>query len=548
MPSVARRRFYHVSPGRGRSHTDCLHATLPLTLSAHPVHRVITEPACVARANRAEYATNSFTVALPTGEMGLGMAEGDDKTEGWPPPPLVEQGEASPPQHAQHPRPPTSSHGADEPERFGASSVTLFVREPGRTASRVLVSALSVEPVLVRLRATTEVALDEKGPFEPFAHGVACDVTLRARLAEGLRLPGTLAFAKLRPLLFVGLVPLLMLAELDREMAAAGLRGARVRLALGLAFAVLLAVDFARKVPRHPGTSAAILFWVAARYAHLLAVTCGRTEMVGFFAPVLATAVALTLLARAPRGNRLTEEILDKLGVDPEEVLRVRLGEMPKPHVVAAAIVAAVGLPVLLFVLRKLDGSIWTTGLGLLVYGAVVPELIERFVERGRPIRARFRPTRVLFAMGVGFALTMGLVSSAQRSFDAGIYLQRCTHPAEFERSGKQLLLAETREVAKGIAQAKDALPVLLMTVLAVPLAEERLYRGMLQRILTRRYGERLGLVYSALCFGASHLVVYRVAAYQAALLGFGFGAAYGQAGLVASFLAHALWNAHLLL
>ena len=158
-----------------------------------------------------------------------------------------------------------------------------------------------------------------------------------------------------------------------------------------------------------------------------------------------------------------------------------------------------------------------------------------------------FRATRVAFAMAAGFALTLGLVSSAQRSFDAGIYFQRCTHPAEFERSGKQLLAAESREVEKGIAQAKDALPVLLMTVFAVPLAEERLYRGLLQRILTRRYGERLGLVYAALTFGLSHLVVYRVAAYQAALLGFGFGSAYGAGGLAASFLAHALWNAHLL-
>ena len=286
---------------------------------------------------------------------------------------------------------------------------------------------------------------------------------------------------------------------------------------------------------------------VAVVSAHLLAVTCGTNGLVGFFAPVLASAVGLTVLARAPRGNRLTDEILDKLGVSPEEVIRVRLGAMPTSKVVFSAVAAAFGLPILLFALRKVDGSIWTIGIALLAYSAVVPELVERFIERERPKKGRFRATRVAFAMAAGFALTMGLVSSAQRSFDAGIYLQRCTHPAEFERSGKQLLAAESREVEKGIAQAKDALPVLLMTVFAVPLAEERLYRGLLQRILTRRYGERLGLVYAALAFGLSHLVVYRVAAYQAALLGFGFGSAYGAGGLVASFLAHALWNAHLL-
>jgi hypothetical protein len=69
----------------------------------------------------------------------------------------------------------------------------------------------------------------------------------------------------------------------------------------------------------------------------------------------------------------------------------------------------------------------------------------------------------------------------------------------------------------------------------------------LLQRVLTRRHGERLGLVYASVVFGAAHLVVYRVAAYQAALLGLGFGAAFSEGGLVASVLAHAVWNGHLM-
>lgn len=465
------------------------------------------------------------------------MAEADDPASTPP----REEGTREDAPRTEDPPSPTS-----EPTPFNAEGPVIFVRQPGGTASRIPVRALAGGPV--RLLATTEVALRGTGPFEPFAHGVASDPELRARLADGLALPASVAFAKLRPVLFLGLVPLFMLVELDRELWVAGLPGARSRLVLGAIFGVMMATDFARKVPRHPGTSAAILFWVAARYLNVLAVLCGKTGAQGFFAPVLAIAIGAVLLARAPRGNRLTEAIMDKLALDPSEVLRVRLGEMPKTNVVTAAVAAAFGLPVLLFALRKLDGGIWTTGVALLVYCAVVPELVERFVERGRPARGKFRAMRVLFATVVGFALTTGLVSAAQRSFDAGIYLQRCTHPAEFEREGKKLLEAETHEVRRGITQAKDALPVLLMTVFAVPLAEERLYRGLLQRILTRRYGERLGLVYAALTFGASHLVVYRVAAYQAALLGFGFGSAFGEGGLVASFLAHALWNGHLLM
>ncbi len=448
--------------------------------------------------------------------------------------------------------------GAFPPQHAQPQS-TVFIREPGGTASRVAIAALGqhgeAPRARVQVRATTEVSLTAAGPFEPLGSALVRDSALRVAFAGALDLPSVRAYARLRPLFFVGLVPLLMLAELDREMLG-GFHGARVRLALGLAFAAAMAVDFVRKVPRYPGTSAAVLFWVAARYLHILAVTCGRAEnaAVGAFAPVLAAGVALTLLARAPRGNRLTEEMLDRLGIEPSDALRVRLGAIPPPRVVAAAVGAALGLPVLLGILRHGEASIWTTGAVLVCYGAVVPELVERLVERDRAPRQPMRLGRLAFAAAVGFALTTGLVSGAHRTFDAGIYLQRCTHPEAFEREGRRLLEAETREVDRGIARAKGArspegaLPILLMTVLAVPLAEERLYRGLLQRVLTRRYGERLGLFYSALVFGAAHLAVYRVASYQAALLGFGFGVAWLEGGLAASFLAHAVWNAHLLL
>jgi membrane protease YdiL (CAAX protease family) len=428
----------------------------------------------------------------------------------------------------------------------------VFVREPGGTASRVPIAALAHgdRPAPVRVSARTEVALSARGPFEPLAFAVARDTAMRSRLAAGLNLPLVRAYARLRPFFYVGLVPLLMLAELDREMLH-GFHGAKVRLALGLAFAVGMAVDFARKVPRHAGASAAVLLWVAARYAHILAVTCGRTEnaAVGVFAPLLAVGVALTLLARAPSGNRLTEALLDKLGVDPSEVVRVRLGETPSRALVATTVVAAVALPLLLAGLGRAGAGLWTTGLTLVLYGAVVPEVVTRLLERPTtPAPPRARLGRLALAATVGFALTYGLVSGAHRGFDAGIYLQRCTHPDAFEREGRRLLEAETREVERGVARAKDRLPIVLMTVLAVPLAEERLYRQLLQRVLTRRYGERRGLVAASLLFGAAHLAVYRVASYQAALLGFGFGTAWIGGGLPASFLAHAVWNAHLLL
>ncbi len=449
---------------------------------------------------------------------------------------------------------------AEEPEQRDAggeaSSPRIFLRErPGdlstKTQAPVIdlpVEALRQEGGVVRVTATTEISLSRRGPFEPLSTAIVGDAAVRARLADGLGCSSAVAYRPIRPLLYVGLVPLLMLAELDRELLATGHSGARTRLVLGLSLGLALGIDFARRVPRHPGMSAAVLFWVAARYVHVLAVTCGGgANPVAFAAPALAGSVGLLLLTRAPRPGRLADEILSKLGVDPSDAIRARLGEPPTRLLVRASVAAAVALPLLLAALHRIDASLWTTGAVLVLYGGAVPELVERLLEKSRPRRARARPGRLAFAALLGFALTTGLVSGAQRAFDSGIYLQRCVRPAEFEREGKRLLEAQAAEVRKGIARAKDRLPVLLMTIFAVPLAEERLYRGLLLRVLTRRYGERLGLLYSALVFGGAHLVVYKIAAYQAVLLGFGFGAAYLEGGLLAAVLAHGLWNLHLI-
>lgn len=135
------------------------------------------------------------------------------------------------------------------------------MREPGGTASRVPMGALvhGDRPAPVRMSARTEVALTAKGPFEPLAVAIARDTTLRARLATHMDLPLVRAYARWRPFFYVGLVPLLILVELDREMLHS-FPGARIRLVLGLVFAVGMAIDFARKVPRHAGASAAVLF------------------------------------------------------------------------------------------------------------------------------------------------------------------------------------------------------------------------------------------------------------------------------------------------
>jgi membrane protease YdiL (CAAX protease family) len=86
------------------------------------------------------------------------------------------------------------------------------------------------------------------------------------------------------------------------------------------------------------------------------------------------------------------------------------------------------------------------------------------------------------------------------------------------------------------------------MNVILVPLVEERVYRGLVQRVLVARFGAGRGLALAAIVFGIAHLGVYRVAIYQPALLGVSFGVAYASGGLPAAAIVHALWNLHLLL
>jgi hypothetical protein len=93
----------------------------------------------------------------------------------------------------------------------------------------------------------------------------------------------------------------------------------------------------------------------------------------------------------------------------------------------------------------------------------------------------------------------------------------------------------------------------LLVTVVAVPLSEELLYRGTLQRIARRAFGAPVALAITGLVFGLAHMSVYEHGFYQTIALGLAFAAAYEIAGgtavaVVATSLTHALWNGYLTL
>lgn len=84
-------------------------------------------------------------------------------------------------------------------------------------------------------------------------------------------------------------------------------------------------------------------------------------------------------------------------------------------------------------------------------------------------------------------------------------------------------------------------LAVLVALVIAVPLAEELIFRGLLQRILVRHNGRALSVVLVALLFGVVH-PLYSVPGVT--LLGIFFGTLALTLGKLSyAILAHALWN-----
>lgn len=415
----------------------------------------------------------------------------------------------------------------------------VFLRQRGEEA----VPALPGE--LPGLAAATQVARAKDGPFAPLPRALAEDDVVREAFARALDLPLVDAYARARLWLLIGLVPLLMLAELDRELARAGFAGAYGRL-LGDALVVLVAaVDLSRRLPRRPRTTALLFFGSAARYVLFVARPCGAgVHPTIFLAPVVAVVAGALLLRHAPSPARVARAILARLGIPEADAAAVRAETRPSRAHLGAALIGAMGLPLSLAATRALGP--WGQAVVFVAYAAIVPGVIGRVFEPG----ARRRPAwpRVLPASVAAFALTVALTAGVHYGFDAAAYAVRCVSPSAFEQTGKRALDAEGRDLAKNVERARESAPYFLMTVLVVPLAEERVFRGLLQRVLARRFGHARAIALAALAFGLAHLGVYKIAVYQTVLLGAGFGAAYAWGGYPASVLVHAAWNLSLVL
>jgi len=416
-----------------------------------------------------------------------------------------------------------------------------------RNAHEEPVPALPGE--LPGLSAGTEVSRTKDGPFAPLPVALAEDATIREAFAQGLELPLVERWAKTRLWLLLGLVPLLMLTELDRELSKAGFAPCSRMLMDALLLAVA-AVDLARRLPRHPKTTALLLFAGAARYLLFVARGCGGVHPTILMAPIVALTAGALLLRHAPTPARVATAVLERLGISKGDAARARAAGSPTRAHLAAAVLAAMGLPLALYASRPLGP--WGQAVVFVVYAAAAPIVVARVYEGalgGGSLRMRLRIPewrRVLPAAVVAFALTVGMTNAAHYGFDAGAYATRCVSPDAFESGAKHVLDLEGKDVAKNVQLARESWAYFAMTVFIVPLAEERVFRALLQRVLTRRFGETRGIALASAAFGLAHLGVYKVAVYQTVLLGGGFGAAYAGGGYLAAVLVHVAWNVHL--
>jgi len=433
----------------------------------------------------------------------------------------------------------------------------VHVRTDGGAAARACEpAALLAEGGTIAVTARSLVSRDPNGPFTSLAVALERDAALRDAFATAIPVPSLRAWARARiAVVVLAIGPALMLLELDRELVASG-SGAGGRLLADALLVAFVAFDVTRKTPRLPLVTGAALLALAMRFVLVATRLCGKGVHVAVWAGAAAALVAgFTVLARAPSPSRAALELLAKLGITRSDVVAAwRESEArtttPTPLLVGA-IAAAAGLPLVARALRQSGAVLPVQAAVFVAYGLAVPWLVRRAAERmaspsSRDVGERAEPPRLrviatLFGIAAGLAATGALVHGVHQFFEVGTELARCT--SRLDEASRRLLAAEAAEVVRRIATVRASTLLAILTTAAVPLAEERIYRGLLLDVLVRRYGTTYAVFASAAAFGLAHVGVYEVALYQTILLGVGFSVAYLEGGIVAAFAVHATWN-----
>ncbi|HEX7664739.1 MAG TPA: type II CAAX endopeptidase family protein [Polyangiaceae bacterium] len=429
----------------------------------------------------------------------------------------------------------------------------LFTRRRQADANADLPEPKLVVDLVDELKKSPETAMELEvsrsptGPFDPFPQAFE-DGGLREDFALALRLPAEVTYRKVRPFLFLSLLPLLMLLELDRELAFDAVTGSVARVLLDLVLVLVVARDLWRPLPRHGLIDASVLFGAAGRFTLLIAKSCGHEpHAIIYGAPVLALAMAIAIALASPSRRKVLVELHAALGLDPPPASRNVAPTPKESRAIWPALAIAIFLPPALWLSGKI-GGLWIQAAVMVAWGIGLPQLVIPRVDDLVPRRSsRYSRLSSLYWGLAGIALTAGLTGGIHYLVDAVAQVFACSE-TRASAGASSFVANETREAAKGIFAARESIAFFVMTVGVSPLIEERVYRALLQRVATARFGPRGGIGVASVVFGLAHLGVYRVAVYQTILLGVSFGVAFEEGGLVASLVTHAVWNLYLLL
>lgn len=396
------------------------------------------------------------------------------------------------------------------------------------------------------LRSETLVARRREGPFLPFFQALHEDPALRAVFARALQLPALRRLRPWRTWLLAGLVPLLVVVELERELWSSGAAPVGTRMVTDLFAFGYVATDLVRPVPRHPRVCTLLLLAVTARYLYMIAAAHGHgLSAIMWAAPAMALSSAVGVWALVPTRAALVARVLARFRLQAPQPSRVTV-----PRAITRALAAALAVPAALLSVRALGGDLWVQAAVFLGVGALAARLGSSppAVAYGPIWDNRARLLRLVDAVALGLAVTLGLAGLAHYLVGAGAEVVKLTQPALYERAVARFLRSEATETSRQIAGVRTRYAFVFMSTIAGPILEELIYRHALQRALRGRFGVARAILMTSLVFALAHLGVYRASLYQTVLLGVGFGVAYEEGGLLAAICVHAVWNGYLLL
>ena len=221
-----------------------------------------------------------------------------------------------------------------------------------------------------------------------------------------------------------------------------------------------------------------------------LPVYCGQPKPIVWVATG-AIAISLLLLARTPTPRRIALEIFGKLDISRKDAL----ASVPAPPFARTPLAfgVAIAFPLAMWATRR---SAFDDAVRVAI---IVAFFAVTFFIFQTPLQKQ--PRRLALGLLAGFALAAAMGLGLQAFFDVGTAVAACTKKLEHADQ----TFSGARPTTRGpwcerFVRARSAT---IFAVLVVPVAEERIFRDVLQRALISRYGKLLRALRVRRCFGS---------------------------------------------